>query len=567
MFEAGQEEPDEPEPAPVQEVLPVDERLTKMMDTIRRTMTAGEYSKAVRMLEALLEEPEHYYTQEAMELIGLARERNGQIAHAKAEYRAYLEKYPEGEDAERVEQRLLGLITAPKPLKDPLRKEEKVAVEWETYGSFSQRYRRDEIDNDFIDDDDSVSRSEIENFININTRRRGKELDLQMKLTGSYVYDLLNDGPGSDETLTEAYVDVEHRDSRSSMRLGRQRLRSSGILNRFDGLAVGYDLTDDIRIKASAGLPVESSRDVFLNEHKTFAGLSGDISNIFENWDLSLFFIEQRVDDLIDRRAIGGEFRFFKPGKSLFGIVDYDIHYGALNIFSVQGNWTLSDKTRLYSTLDYRKSPLLLTSNAIRAASPLETIEEVNEIATEDEIYDLAETATTETSTLLFGASHPLSETLQISGDVTITSTSDSDGVGNSGDPIFLSPVDETGTQYFYNFQLIKNDLLKRGDIGILSLRFQDASNSDTFRVGVSSRYPVTNLFRVNPRFDISYRKTDDTDNTRLTLSPYLRMDYRLRKSFTLEFDGGINWYKEDTAGLESKTTDYFIMAGYRWDF
>jgi hypothetical protein len=233
----------------------------------------------------------------------------------------------------------------------------------------------------------------------------------------------------------------------------------------------------------------------------------------------------------------------------------------------VQGNWTLSDKTRLYSTLDYRKSPLLLTSNAIRAASPLETIEEVNEIATEDEIYDLAETATTETSTLLFGASHPLSETLQISGDVTITSTSDSDGVGNSGDPIFLSPVDETGTQYFYNFQLIKNDLLKRGDIGILSLRFQDASNSDTFRVGVSSRYPVTNLFRVNPRFDISYRKTDDTDNTRLTLSPYLRMDYRLRKSFTLEFDGGINWYKEDTAGLESKTTDYFIMAGYRWDF
>jgi hypothetical protein len=568
MFEAGQGEPDEAaEPAPVQEVLPVDERLTKMMELIRRTMTAGEYSKAVRMLEAMLEEPENYYTKEAMELIGLARERNGQVAHAKAEYRAYLEKYPEGEDAERVQQRLLGLITAPKPLKDPLNKEEDERVAWETYGSFSQSYRRDEIDNDFIDDADSVSRSEIENFIDINTRRRGEKLDLKMKLTGSYVYDLLNDGPGSDETLTEAYADVQHRDSRTSLRLGRQRLRSSGILNRFDGFAVGYDLTDDIRLKASAGMPVESSRDVFLNEHKTFAGVSGDISNIFENWDLSLFFVEQRVDGLIDRRALGGEFRFFEPDKSLFGIVDYDIHYGVLNIFSIQGNWTLADKTRLYSTIDYRKSPLLLTSNAIRAASPLETIDEVKTLLSEDEIYSLVETSTAETSTLIFGASHPLSETLQISADITVTSTSATEGVGAVGDPIFLAPVEDTGTQYFYNFQLIKNDLLKRGDIGILSLRYQDASNSDTWRIGVSSRYPVTNLFRVNPRFDIAYRTTADTDNTRLTLSPYLRMEYRLRKSFTLQFDGGINWYKEDTAGLESDTTDYFFIAGYRWDF
>ncbi|MCU7844900.1 MAG: hypothetical protein KZQ93_13805 [Candidatus Thiodiazotropha sp. (ex Monitilora ramsayi)] len=568
MFAAGQEEQEPPPPAPVQEILPVDERLTQMMETIRRTMTAGEYGKAVRMLEAMLEEPNNYYTKEAMELMGLARERNGQVAHAKAEYRAFLEKYPEGEDAERVEQRLLGLITAPKPLKDPLRKEEdELPVEWETYGSFSQNYRRDEIDSDFIDDEDSVSRSEIENFIDINTRRRGEDLDLQMKLTGSYVYDLLDDGPGDDETLTEAYVDLQHRDTRSSMRLGRQRLRSSGILNRFDGLALGYDLTEDVRLKASAGLPVESSRDVFLNDHKTFAGFSGDISNIFENWDLSLFLIDQRVDDIIDRRAIGGELRYFDPTKSLFGIVDYDIHYGALNIFSIQGNWTLEDKTRLYSTIDYRKSPLLLSSNAIRAASPLETIDELKGLLSEDEIYDLAETITADTSTFLIGASRPLSETLQISGDVTVTSTGDTPGVGLPGDPIFISPVEKTGTQYFYNFQVIKNDLLKKGDIGIFSLRYSDASTSNTWRLGVSSRYPVTNLFRVNPRFDVSYRKSTDSDNTRLTLSPYLRMEYRLRKSFTLEFDGGINWYDEETAGQSIETTDYFFIAGYRWDF
>ncbi|MCU7809573.1 MAG: hypothetical protein KZQ73_17145, partial [Candidatus Thiodiazotropha sp. (ex Semelilucina semeliformis)] len=139
------------------------------------------------------------------------------------------------------------------------------------------------------------------------------------------------------------------------------------------------------------------------------------------------------------------------------------------------------------------------------------------------------------------------------------------DGTRQSHD--FLAAVEDTGTQYFYNFQVIKNDLLKKGDIGTLSLRYSDSSNSNTYRLGVSSRYPVTNLFRINPRFDISYRDSTDSDSTRLTVSPYLRMEYRLRKSFTLEFDGGANWYKEENDLETTKFTDYFFIAGYRWDF
>lgn len=32
-------------------------------------------------------------------MLGLARERNGQLAHAKAEYEEYLREYPNGEGA------------------------------------------------------------------------------------------------------------------------------------------------------------------------------------------------------------------------------------------------------------------------------------------------------------------------------------------------------------------------------------------------------------------------------------------------------------------------------------
>ena len=558
------------------ELVNVDPRLTKMMEMIRRTITAGEYAKAVRLLEALLEEPDNIYSKEALELLGLSRERNGQIAHAKGEYRLYLEKYPEGEDAERVWQRLLGLETAPQRPKESLRKkakpgepgsedDESKAV-WETYGSFSQNYRRDTIDSPFVEDEDSVSRSEIESFIDFNARRRSEDYDMRMKLTGSYIYDLLDDGE-NDTTLSDAYIDVEHLETRTSARFGRQRLRSSGILNRFDGLVLGYELTPDINIRATAGLPVERSRDTFLHEHKQFAGISGDIASIFENWDLSLFMVEQRVDGLVDRRALGGEVRYYDAEKSLFSLVDYDIFHNELGIFMVQSNWRLADDTSLYMNLDYRNSPILTTSNALSGQSdpdtllPIEAIEDLQDFFTDDEIYELAKDRTAKTTTFSFGATRPFTDTLQLSGDITVSKTGDTPASGG------VLATEATDTEFFYTFQVIKNDLLKQGDIGIFSLRYSDSDTSDTFRLGVSSRYPVTNVWRINPRLDVSYRQNDDNDGTRLTVSPFIRMDYRFRKSFTFELEGGLNWFEEDDGTEVTNFTDYFFFAGYRWDF
>ena len=570
-------------------------RLTEMMELTRRTMTAGEYAKAVRMLEAILEEPDNPYDKEARELLGLARERSGQIAHAKAEYRTYLERYPDGEDARRVRQRLLGLVTATQKPREPLRKEkpQERQIEWETYGSLSQNYRRDVIDSPFVEEEDSVTRSEIETFVDLKTRRRGENFDLQMKLTTSYIHDLLGEaqGDGDESTLSDAYIDLEHKNSRSNIRLGRQRLRSSGVLNRFDGLVLGYELTPDVRIRAVGGLPVESSKDVFLHEHKVFAGINGDISNIIENWDMSLFFIEQRVDELIDRRAVGGELRYFDPNKSLFGLVDYDIHYSSLNTFMLQGNWTLENKTRLYMSLDYRNSPILMTSTSLRGEydpdlyysadspviQPIESIEDLLQFKTEDEIYDRAKDLTAQTRSLALGANWPITETLQLSGDLTVVSTSGTPELGTPPDestdpdtpasPDYVAAMEETGNEFFYTLQVIKNNLLKEGDIGIFSLRYSDASTSQTIRLSASSRYPVTNFWRFNPKFSVSYRENKDREGNRLMVSPFLQMDYRLRKSLTLEFEAGMNWFEEDDGNEVTNFTDYFLLAGYRWDF
>jgi len=62
-----------------------------------------------------------------------------------------------------------------------------------------------------------------------------------------------------------------------------------------------------------------------------------------------------------------------------------------------------------------------------------------------------------------------------------------------------VEAIEATGNEFFYILQVVKNDLLKSGDIGILSLGYTDANTAQTFRVGASSRYPVTNDLRINP--------------------------------------------------------------------
>ena len=76
------------------------------MADARAAMAAHDYPKAIALLTKLQRQPEFPDRARAQELLGLARERSGQLAHAKAEYEEYLRRYPQGEAAERVAFRL-----------------------------------------------------------------------------------------------------------------------------------------------------------------------------------------------------------------------------------------------------------------------------------------------------------------------------------------------------------------------------------------------------------------------------------------------------------------------------
>lgn len=108
-------------------------RIASTMAEARAAITAQDYPRAIAKLTKVLSFPENQFSAEAQELLGVVRERNGQPVHARAEYKAYLQKYPTGEGAVRVRQRLDAIETAeaapPAPLRAPASKERIVSDE------------------------------------------------------------------------------------------------------------------------------------------------------------------------------------------------------------------------------------------------------------------------------------------------------------------------------------------------------------------------------------------------------------------------------------------------------
>jgi len=559
--------PEVPKPAialpdiqPTRPQAPTD-KIEALMEEARQAMARQDFNRAIQLYTKILEYPDHPYRQDAQEYLGVARERKGQLAHAIREYQRYLSLYPEGEGADRVRQRLAGLTTAKeRPKTGPRRTEAKRKDNpWEVFGGFSQYYLRNE--NTLDDDSNIVTQSAVTSDLDVTARKRSDSYDIQSRFTGSYLYDFLEDGPGDETSVSSLYFDARDKRHDVAMRLGRQSRNTGGVLGRFDGLLLGYELTDWLTVNGVAGFPVVSTRDQ-VDTDKQLYGISADLGTFANAWDFNVFFIEQQVDDIVDRRAIGGEARYFDSTRSLLSFVDYDISYDSLNTMIFLGTWTLPDKTTLNATLDYRNSPILTTTNALQGQT-VRNIDDLLDSLSEDQIRALAEDRTAEYTTVSLGASHPFSERIQVSGDVTVTNLSDTEASAG------VEAIPGTGNEYIYNLQLIGSDLIKSGDIAIGGLRYSNLDAADVYSFSVNTRYPVNSKWRINPRVRVDYRENDRDDSTQWIGVPSLRMDYRLSRRYRFELEAGGEWSSRKLPDLpnDEDTSSYFISAGYRIDF
>ncbi len=543
-------------------------KTAKLLEQARTAFTAGEYQKTIQLTTAILEMPESKESKDALELLGVARERNGQIAHAKAEYEKYLTLYPDGEDAKRVSQRLAGLVTAvSKPTSlasSGARKKAKKPTGWQSVGSFSQYYYRDERSID--DEDNIVDLSSLISTFDMRSRKRTENYDHRFQITADHAYDFLDDE--SEGRFSRLYYEMINRDNNNHFKVGRQTYSEGGVLGLFDGGVFGLGITRKSSVNLAAGylLDIEDLLDFNYTKDRKFASLNVDVGNEFKDWDISFYFIQQMVSDIVDRQAVGSEIRYFKPTFNIFSLIDYDTSYDELNIFLLNANWVFPQQGTLYTTIDSRKVPYLSTSNALQG-QPFETIEDLETIFSEEEIRQLAQDRTATSNTFTVGGSRQLNGFMnghgqyQVSGDITYNTISDMPASGG------VPELPGTGDNYFVGTQFIGSNVIKRGDTSILSLRLGFTEISDDLTVSFDTRYPITEKLRFNPRIQYFRREGTENDNLLKTLRLSVKADYRLLNRMLVEGEVGYDDTDDQVGGFVTKSESLFWYLGYRLDF
>lgn len=536
------------------------QQLAELLDQAQAAMRARDYSTAIAALTKLVEQPEYPERADALELLGLARERSRQLAHAKAEYEEYLRTYPDDRNTARVRQRLRALASATRRGPDGRVTLDNTATSpWRTYGSAAARYRRDT--NRVESAQQSLSftaqNSAITDFDGV-ARRKGSRFDLLARTSVGYQKDLLSDGPGDRTRISSAYAELADREVGWSARLGRQSRSAGGLPGSFDGIHAGYQWLPKLRINATYGRTVESAYDSFASE-RTLMGASVDLGTFAQSWETSLYLAEQRDHGVLERRAVGTEVRYLRPGRSVIGLVDYDISFNELNSAILLGAIELPARWTASFNVDHRKSPLLTTRNALLGQA-VDSLDNLGTQLSDAQLRQLAEDRTAESDTYSIAMSRPLTERVQISVDANRTHiTSTPSAVGTD-------TLDPDIDVMAYSLQLIGGSWITSNDFHLVGARYQSGRSSSLASLAWYSRFPIGESWRLGPRLRVDELQGPAKGSSSLRLIPSLRVDVLGRRTFVI-LEAGAELGSSEQGRNSQDTTRYFFGAEYRWTF
>ena len=549
------------------------------MDEARAAIKKGDLAKASRLLAKVLSYPDNPHSADAQELLGVAYQKNKQPGEAKAEYEDYLRRYPTGEGAESVRQRLAAIMTAEAPREEKLRIAKQAngtdgrgsgETTWSVSGSFSQFYVRDDSFRVLRDptlppilnadkEDHRVHRNAILSSADLFAVWGNDQMKSKFRFSGTEEHRF-----GVDDSeivgVSALFYEAAIRDWGTMMRIGRQSRNAGGVLGRFDGGLVTVQATPWMKWNLVGGSPVASRRDEPFKDDKAFLGASIDFNTSIRGLDFSLFAIEQRAKDVVDRQAIGAEARYLDATTSAFATVDYDLHFQQLNAVIASASLTLPDKSTIHGGVDYRRSPYLSSWNALQGQQAL-TLFELLKMRSKSEIAQMALDRTATYKAITIGHTRALAENLQLNVDAT---ASHIDGTITS---YGVDSMPSTGDEYYLGAQLVASSVFRDGDLFSTGVRFADRRDSNVYTVDVSSRFPLSKEWRINPRVLVSYREGKTIDLAEITVLPSVLFNYYLGRDWTFELEVGAKRTFREQARIKEDETELFFTAGYRLDF
>jgi hypothetical protein len=493
--------------------------------------------------------------------LGLAREKNGQAAHAAAEYRRFLADHPQHEAAPRVQQRLNGLMTANVAPRERLRTAEPAEPSWDFATGLSQYYRHDV--NRFDEDQASITTlSALFTDIDWSVGHAGTATDWRGRITLSHLHDLVGEaegGPGDQKRVSYAYLDLAGSKDDWSLRFGRQTLHNWGVLGRFDGAHATYAWSPERRLHVMTGFPVESARRS-LEKSRQFMSAAVDLERLVGDWTVSPYVTRQTIDGIRDRQAVGVDARYVDDRLSLMSMADYDVDYGDLNTVLVLGTWRLNNRLTLTGLLDQRASPVLTTRNAL-IGQPVSTIDELLLVWSEDEIRQIARDRTVDSDTVTIGLAAPIAERWQINADVTRAE------IGNSVSSAGVSSIPGTGPQTYLSASFVGSALFASSDVSVFNVRMGDSEEFSASQVVWDLRVPIGRRLRLNPRLGFALWDGATAGVRREIVTPSLRLLLNPSRRYRLEMEAGTSTVTRTDPRGEQKATSRFVNVGYRADF
>ncbi|MBT8077696.1 MAG: hypothetical protein KJO31_03925, partial [Gammaproteobacteria bacterium] len=549
-----------------------EERITSLMIDARAAMLQADYAQSIRIYSRLLEEPGGTHRREAREFLGVARQKNGQVAHAKAEFEAYLQEFPDGTNANRVRQRLAALSDIPLQARMAARAESADArqPQWDFYGGVSQFYLRG-VDLTSDDEADVLAQSALLSQADFVVKRRGERFDLVARGNLSFLYDFDEDDQESQALVSYAYLDITDNDLDWNARLGRQTRHRGGHLGRFDGAHVSYGLLDNVAVNVSAGFPIDSPRFVATLDHY-FYGASVEVSNLYDSWDFGAFTNFRNVDGISDRQAVGADLQYHTSKFNVVGLVDYDVSYNVLNLGLITGSWRFNDRITVNGRYQGGTTPFLTTRNAL-IGQPVRTIDALLDTYTESQIRTLARNRTAQTLSGSAGVTADITERWQINADFSYYEhgyTLSSGGVEG---------MRASGPQYIVSGHLLGSSVVKAGDAMILGYRHFESRDTDYNTIYLDARLPFGEGLRINPRIALTSRASNRSSigpSDEWIANPMLRVLYRWRQRYRIEFEIGGQWANKefDLANPSPLAPDgsfessaYYMRLGYWVDF
>lgn len=538
------------------------ERQSSLLEKGKSLFIEGNYKKAIPVFRKLYESGSGRYRKEALELLGVSRERNNQLAHAVAEYRAYLQQYKTDKDSSRrVKQRLNALLTATKKPKKPLTTRDAFATKpssWQYYGALFQFYDKNEID--ISSNSSIVSVEQLTTNLSFSSRLVDSEYKIKTQFNAIHGYDVDNEET-TDERITRLYIDVLSPERTYSVRAGRQRSSSNGSVGRFDGFDFGYRFNAKAQIKLTTGYPVEINPTVDHHDDKHFTSIGLNIQPDQKYLDYNFFIIEQIADDIVDRSEVGFEVRYRHPKRSLITLYDYSTQYETTNYFVAILNWKYPNKSSINVYLDYRQSPFLTATNALQGQVGVSTLSDLLQTFSEDEIEQLSTDRSAISKSLTVKYTIPQNDSIKYQADISVSSLTGT--IASGGVPATTDPDDE----YSLAFSLLGKKWITQNDTYLFRVRSSQLSTSDATIFDMNARYRFGKTWRFGPRYRLDTRDYDDgrkIDKDRVSI----RLDYKQSRNIKFEMDISVENKKttSPTASPQDET-DNILHLGYIYTF